>query len=592
MKKSSNKLIVLGAAVLAVLIAVEGGMLLGGSLLKEKKDTNGSNTVITQSMNQSRKAGDSTEPDQAQEVESYHMKLEAYENDVRVTRAAESLEIYESMPLGDGYGMNTGAASYAWINADDVKTIKMDEESGAELSYEDKHLTIRMTQGNTLFCVCSRLDEEEEMHYIMPNGVQAAIKGTTGIWQVESDSKASLTLLEGTVECTLPDGLSLTLTTGEYTSFSVTTDADGNTAVAYTRREINSDDIPDFAQDEIEHNDTIRQKISAEGGALSYASPYAEVLKGFYYDHVDADGWPLDYVDGMGTNSFAIADVNGDGSNELIVSWESVYNAGMMHYIIGYRYDENNGSYTYETLLSNGNYGGFEFYDNGLVDSWERADLNRYLYNAEKNAYDFYGLYNEMAANGEAEIMIDGEFHTGDLGSLQPYVDQFESLTQGARELSLTYYEFNEANLALFIPDLVPSAPTGDDAGLPDEFEPADGEYVLTLADPTDTAWSASLDSYELGRMVDHWFESDDLFVTGTWNYSATEGSFDKTYQTMRTYIFHHVSDTGVYTRGGDNGTLPYDGDVKALLDQYGYNGLALIFHVQNGELREVILSS
>ena len=66
------------------------------------------------------------------------MKLARTEGEAVVrNEKARELEPFVDMNLYSGYQMETNPESYAWINLDDVKLIKMDQNSDIEIQYRN-----------------------------------------------------------------------------------------------------------------------------------------------------------------------------------------------------------------------------------------------------------------------------------------------------------------------------------------------------------------------------------------------------------------------------------------------------------------------
>lgn len=108
----------------------------------------------------------------------------------------------EDLGLYSGYGVNTEAQSYAWIDLDSVKLTKLDENSEAEILKEGRHLTVEVRSGSLFFNVTEPLADDETME-IRSSTMVVGIRGTRGWVSVsENGDTMRLWLLEGTVRCT------------------------------------------------------------------------------------------------------------------------------------------------------------------------------------------------------------------------------------------------------------------------------------------------------------------------------------------------------------------------------------------------------
>ena len=136
------------------------------------------------------------------------MHLRKTEGAVGVSDGEKAIEPKENLGLYSGYGVDTQAESYAWIDLDEVKLTKLDQNSEIEITKEDKHLTIEVKSGGLFFNVTQPLAEDEIMD-IRTSTMAIGIRGTCG-WVREN----AAALLEGEVEVTAGDQ-SATITAGE-----------------------------------------------------------------------------------------------------------------------------------------------------------------------------------------------------------------------------------------------------------------------------------------------------------------------------------------------------------------------------------------
>lgn len=122
---------------------------------------------------------------------------------------------------------------------------------------------------------------------------------------------------------------------------------------------------------------------------------YRMALQRFYDEHIWPDGSEAAYdeaFDSMDENYFAIADVDGDGDEELIISFSSTYTAGMLCGVFGY----DNASGTLHSQLWE--FPAVSWYPNGVLkaDASHNHSLcmdfwpyNFYRYDALTDSYKF-----------------------------------------------------------------------------------------------------------------------------------------------------------------------------------------------------------
>ena len=111
----------------------------------------------------------------------------------------KDVPVLDNLGLYSGYGVNTRPASYAWINLDDVKLVKLDQNSGITIQKEEKRLEIELKSGSLFFNVTQPLEEDETMG-IRTSTMLVGIRGTCG-WVEERSGLSRVYILEGKVEC-------------------------------------------------------------------------------------------------------------------------------------------------------------------------------------------------------------------------------------------------------------------------------------------------------------------------------------------------------------------------------------------------------
>lgn len=171
------------------------------------------------------------------ETKAATMHLRKTEGTVAVSDGeGKGVETQDNLGLYSGYGVDTRSESFAWIDLDDVKLTKMDQDSEIAITKEDKKLEIEVKSGSLFFNVTEPLADDESMN-IRTSTMVAGIRGTCG-W-VTQDTAA---LLEGTVEVTAGEQ-SVTVSAGEMAFFA----EDGKLDV----RPLYEEDVPAFVAAEI-----------------------------------------------------------------------------------------------------------------------------------------------------------------------------------------------------------------------------------------------------------------------------------------------------------------------------------------------------
>lgn len=157
----------------------------------------------------------------------------------------KSLEPVENMGLYSGYGIGTRTESYAWINLDDVKLTKMDQDSQVAIGKDGGKLEIDVQSGSLFFNITEALDEDEAIN-IRTSTMLVGIRGTSG-WVVNDGEQSSVALLHGKVEAVLStDGGEEDITIGAMEVLNVRQEGDN---ISYEIQAL--EDIPDFVDEEI-----------------------------------------------------------------------------------------------------------------------------------------------------------------------------------------------------------------------------------------------------------------------------------------------------------------------------------------------------
>lgn len=116
-----------------------------------------------------------------------------------VNEEGKNVSLQENLGLFSGYQVGTQNGSFAWIDLDQVKLAKMDEDSEVEIRKEGKELEILLQSGGLFFNVTEPLSDDETME-IRTSTMVVGIRGTCG-WVEIGPDYVRAGLLEGEVEC-------------------------------------------------------------------------------------------------------------------------------------------------------------------------------------------------------------------------------------------------------------------------------------------------------------------------------------------------------------------------------------------------------
>ena len=174
-----------------------------------------------------------------------------------------SVALIENLGLYSGYGVATQAASYGWIDLDEAKLAKMDEDSEVEIVKRDKLLELCVQSGGLFFNVTEPLAENETMN-IRTSTMLVGIRGTCGWVYVEDDSLMHVYLLRGKVECSVLGGdnnalASEMLTAGQMARMTL---SEGTASIVV--EDFSEQDIPAFVMTEIEEDTAMIEPLQPE----------------------------------------------------------------------------------------------------------------------------------------------------------------------------------------------------------------------------------------------------------------------------------------------------------------------------------------
>lgn len=197
------------------------------------------------------------------------IQLMKTEGSVSITNGSgRALSVRENMRLYNGYHAKTTEKSYAWVNLDSSKLIKLDEVSEAEVRKAGKKLEVLLNSGNLYFDVSEPLDQEESLN-IRTSTMIVGIRGTCGWVKMLNAWHAQVYLLEGRVECSVTDpatGESRTtvLQGGEMAEFVVYPQGQTGERCDIIRQSYTEEHIDGFVLVELVKDRTLCEKIYAD----------------------------------------------------------------------------------------------------------------------------------------------------------------------------------------------------------------------------------------------------------------------------------------------------------------------------------------
>lgn len=234
--------------------------------------------------------------------------------------------------------------------------------------------------------------------------------------------------------------------------------------------------IPDETETPVAEDTVLPEEIPGiDSEEKERLAAFGKVLWDAYQKGIVPGGHALDYyygIEGAAENSFALADVDGDGQDELLLFWKNACMAGKEGYIFGYR----NG----EVLTELWEFPSMTFYDSGIVKvEWSHNQglagdfwpYSAYCYDAEEDVYRLVGsvdAWDEKVSEEDnygrafpVEIDADGDglvyyifleehvsYQDAPLVDGAEYEKWWNGYVDGAEEIDITIQKLTEENIA------------------------------------------------------------------------------------------------------------------------------------------------
>ena len=200
------------------------------------------------------------------------LRLDETTGTVGVTDAAGvDKTIRAGMRLYNGYGVETGASSAAYITLDDTKAVKLDASGKAEIKKQGKKLEVALTSGQLYFNVTEPLKTDESLN-IRTATLVTGIRGSFG-WV----SPDHMGLLHGhvTLTCTNPETGETRVTevySGElvrYEQNAQETEADpALLEIDFVKTEVTLAAIPAVVVEQVANDETLQAQLIEDVPAL------------------------------------------------------------------------------------------------------------------------------------------------------------------------------------------------------------------------------------------------------------------------------------------------------------------------------------
>ena len=136
------------------------------------------------------------------------LKIAKMTGTVQVTDSiGKKLPTFVEMNLKNGQHVKTEAASYAWINMDDSKTAKVDQQSDVDISQQNEDLEIRLNSGDVLINITKKVSKSATVKVRSGNSV-TGITGTVVLAKSVDEDQTQYVWLEGSGTCSVVNSVS------------------------------------------------------------------------------------------------------------------------------------------------------------------------------------------------------------------------------------------------------------------------------------------------------------------------------------------------------------------------------------------------
>ena len=237
------------------------------------------------------------------------MKLMKTTGTVAVLDAkGKSASIFSGMKLANGYELATADKSYAWINLDDTKLVKLDALTNVTVNQQGKKLEIDVNTGRILIDVTKKLDNDEELN-VKTGNVITGVRGTMLIVDATNNSvelesrKVVVDMLEGKTTTTA-SGRQIEALAGQ--SLIISEKLDGAVS-SFSLENIANKKLPGFAAIELAQNPALAGRVKAACPEIIIPNE-ASAIKLLSEDILAQDIFIKDLAKNRGTSEKAAVD--------------------------------------------------------------------------------------------------------------------------------------------------------------------------------------------------------------------------------------------------------------------------------------------
>ena len=173
---------------------------------------------------------------------------------------------FSNMKLLSGNNIATSASSYAWINLDDTKLVKMDALSKVNVTSTGKNHVVDVASGKAFIDVTKNLEKDESL-IIRTAGVAASInKGTFAEISVENGN-TTIVALDGKIDCVVADVVTGQLKSVEALAGKKVEVKPTASGISVATKPAKKSDISGFSKLQIAQDSVLKDRIIKASGS-------------------------------------------------------------------------------------------------------------------------------------------------------------------------------------------------------------------------------------------------------------------------------------------------------------------------------------
>ena len=173
----------------------------------------------------------------------------------------------ENMKLINENKIVTNIGSYAWVNLDSNKLVKLDALSKVKITKDEKNLTVDVREGKVFVDVSENLEKDESLIIRTPN-VTTSIKGKKASAEISiKEGNTTIVGLDGKLDCVVTD-----VTTGQVKQVTISSGKkvdiqQNDSELNIVTKSVTKNDISGFSMLQIAQDSALKKRIVQSSGS-------------------------------------------------------------------------------------------------------------------------------------------------------------------------------------------------------------------------------------------------------------------------------------------------------------------------------------